>query len=267
MKKIVLLLLVSIAALSVFTVNVFGEVSDFRISVFESKDGAYVEKEKFSDGENLILLEKNADGSYKQKEQLYLMGFWIDDSSGEPETKYMSIIPTTMTIANSNRNIVYGNQAKITFYKTGTETVTYTTKATSAIKGVYTYTIKFKVVDKEEYEAQQAFSVKINSPSSLTAGQDANITATATNNTTSGSAIKTALLIVTLYDESGKMVNYSYAEKNVPSGETIKLGAGFKLPAGSRGYKVQAVVWDGWPDDSDLSKGKPLSDAVTVTVK
>ncbi len=63
------------------------------------------------------------------------------------------------------------------------------------------------------------------------------------------------------------MVNYSYAEKDVPSGEAIKLGAGFKLPAGSRGYKVQAVVWDGWPDDSDLSKGKPLSDAVTITVK
>lgn len=270
MKKIVLMVLVFAAALSVFTVNAFAAVSDFRVSE-KPKSGPVVEKTRFSEGENTIYLEKNPDGSYK-KETIQVAAFWTDDSSGEPEEKNTNVSVLFFNVANSNASAVNGTVAgTITFYDIGEGTITYTTKAympgMEPPMGVgLTYTVEFNVVEKEE-EKPKDFSVKINPPSTLTAGQDANITATATNNTTSGTAIKSALLIVILYDDAGKMVNYSYAEKDVPSGESITLGAGFKLPEGSTGYRVKAVVWDGWPDSSDLSKGKPLSDAVNITVQ
>nr|WP_312577130.1 hypothetical protein [Sedimentibacter sp.] len=268
MKKIILMVLVFAVALSVFAVNAFADVSDFRVSE-TPYSGSKVEKARFSEGENIIYLEKNPDGTYK-RQTIYAESFWTDDSSGVTEEKSSPISMLHFSVVNSNADVVNGTVAgAIHFYTVGEGTVTYTTiefmPGMVPPMGIgHTYTVKFKVVEKEE---EKDFSVAINHPSSLTAGQDANITATATNNTTSGSAIKSALLIVTLYDESGKMVNYSYAEKDVPAGESIALGAGFRLPEGSEGYKVQAVVWDGWPDDSDLSKGKPLSDAVNITVQ
>lgn len=270
MKKVILMVLVFAAALSVFTVNAFADVSDFRVSEIP-RTGSQEEKTRFSEGENIIYLEKTPDGTYK-RQTIYVGSFWTDDSSGESEEKNIGVSILHFSVVNSNSNVINGTVAgAIHFNTVGEGTVTYTTieympGMTPPMGLGHTYTVKFNVVEKEE-EKPKDFSVKINAPVSLTAGQDANITATAANDTTSGSGIKSALLIVILYDDAGKMVNYSYAEKDVPPGEIITLGAGFKLPEGRKGYRVQAAVWDGWPDSSDLSKGKPLSDAVNITVQ
>jgi alpha-glucosidase len=57
------------------------------------------------------------------------------------------------------------------------------------------------------------------------------------------------------------MITYAYSEKEVKIGETINLGAGFKLPKNSLGYKVKIFVWDSWESKN------PISEMTEIEVK
>lgn len=88
-------------------------------------------------------------------------------------------------------------------------------------------------------------------------GSDAEITIQAQNNTNEA---KTAELIVGLYDNEGRFVNYVAAKQNVDSNKTVELTGRIKLPTEGT-YTIRAFVWD------SLETMNPLSEVIEIPVK
>lgn len=55
---------------------------------------------------------------------------------------------------------------------------------------------------------------------------------------------KEAVLIVALYDKSGRMVNVSLLSREFGKESEDTIRAGFRLPDSTDGYMVKAMVWD-----------------------
>lgn len=66
------------------------------------------------------------------------------------------------------------------------------------------------------------------------------------------------VLIVALYDEQQRMVDYSSASVRMAPGGRTTLHAGIKLPDNAAGYRLKAFLWDGW------DTMRPLSDAIEL---
>ncbi len=132
--------------------------------------------------------------------------------------------------------------------------VEYRDEAMNAKLGQARYTVK--AIDEADI-VNEDFEIQIDEPVPV-AGEDLNIKAKATNISDED---KDALLIVGLYDKSNTMVTYAYSEKEVEAGETLNLGAGFKLPENSSGYKVKIFVWDSWESKN------PISDMTEIEVQ
>ncbi|MFC3771550.1 carbohydrate binding domain-containing protein [Paenibacillus sp. GCM10012303] len=72
---------------------------------------------------------------------------------------------------------------------------------------------------------------------------------------------KEAVLIVALYDKSGRMVNVSLLSREFAKESEDTIRAGFRLPDSTDGYTVKAMVWD------DVSTMNPLAPSVTLSGK
>ncbi|MGN9165098.1 hypothetical protein ACTNDY_07380 [Tissierellaceae bacterium HCP3S3_D8] len=116
------------------------------------------------------------------------------------------------------------------------------------------YTVK--AIDEVDI-VNEDFEIQIEKPD-VVAGDDLNIKAIVANISDED---KNALFIAGLYDKSNTMITYAYSEKEIKIGETIDLGAGFKLPENSSGYKVKIFVWDSWESKN------PISDITEIEIK
>jgi len=70
---------------------------------------------------------------------------------------------------------------------------------------------------------------------------------------------KEAVLIVALYDKSGRMVNVSLLSREFGKESEDTIRAGFRLPDSTDGYMVKAMVWN------DVSTMNPLAPSVTLS--
>jgi len=73
-------------------------------------------------------------------------------------------------------------------------------------------------------------------------------------------AAQNCLMIVALYDPTGRMVNYSYLGKQLAAGGSEQFNAGFQSPfsaADAGGYALKAFVWDGLTLQD--TQAKPMS--------
>ncbi|WP_406542649.1 Ig-like domain-containing protein [Clostridium ljungdahlii] len=93
--------------------------------------------------------------------------------------------------------------------------------------------------------------------SSFKLGEDAKISAKAENN--SGKD-QDELLIVALYDESGKFINYICSKQTIKNGYSSILTGIMKLPEEGI-YKLKAFVWD------SIENMNPLSDIIDIPVQ
>lgn len=72
-----------------------------------------------------------------------------------------------------------------------------------------------------------------------------------------GSEAQQELVIVGLFDKDNTMKSVSYISKEIKSGTSENLDAGFKLPSNIDGYKVKVFVWNGTSlEDTNMN---PLS--------
>lgn len=132
--------------------------------------------------------------------------------------------------------------------------VEYRDEEMNAKLGQARYTVK--AIDEADI-INEDFEIQIEKPD-VVAGDDLNIKAIVANISDED---KNALFIAGLYDKSNTMITYAYSEKEVKVGETIDLGAGFKLPENSSGYKVKIFVWDSWESKN------PISDITEIEVQ
>ncbi|SQC01351.1 hypothetical protein [Clostridium tetanomorphum] len=88
-------------------------------------------------------------------------------------------------------------------------------------------------------------------------GTDGKITVQAINNTKEN---KNVSLIVGLFDENEKLLNYVAAKQSIESGKIIELNGMIKLPKEGK-YTVKAFVWD------SLDNMMPLSNIIEIPVK
>ena len=108
------------------------------------------------------------------------------------------------------------------------------------------------------YTAAQQFTVNLlDTPEYFNLGEDADVTAVATNNTDQAQDI---LLVIALYNEQNMMVNYTYSSKSVAPGATERLTSGFRIPEEGN-YQVKAFVWENWESI------KPLSNVAVIPVQ
>jgi len=55
-----------------------------------------------------------------------------------------------------------------------------------------------------------------------------------------------ATIILALYDEDNRVVNYAVASQQISPASVVELEAGFRLPQNIAGHKLKAFVWDSW---------------------
>jgi plastocyanin len=108
------------------------------------------------------------------------------------------------------------------------------------------------------YNAAQQFTVYIlDTPDYFNLGEDADVTAVATNNSDQAQDI---LLVIALYNDQNMMINYTYSAKSVAPGTVERLTSGFRIPAEGN-YQVKAFVWENWESI------KPLSNVAVIPVQ
>lgn len=202
-----------------------------------------------------VILKDRGDGVYSW-ETLMLIGYYNDNSEKEQFVYGNDLV--CEVIGEEGVASWTSMTSRLTIKGTGKVTLKFTTpKHDFLAPETDPYIVTINVVDEDE-ELNEKFDIDIDSSLSISAGEDLNIKATATNRS---KETKNALLIVGLYDKSNTMMNYAYSEKEVKIGETINLGAGFKLPENSSGYNVKVFVWDSWESKN------PISDMTELEVK
>lgn len=202
-----------------------------------------------------VILKDRGDGVYSW-ETLMLIGYYNDNSEKEQFVYGNNLV--CEVIAEEGVASWTSMTSRLTIKDTGKITLKFTTPNHEFLAPeTDPYIVTINVVGEDE-ELNEKFDINIDSPLSISAGEDLNIRATATNGS---KETKNALLIVGLYDKSNTMMTYAYSEKEVKAGETIDLGAGFKLPETSSGYNVKVFVWDSWESKN------PISDMTELEVK
>ena len=219
-----------------------GEEPNFRIRQYTIENGGYVEGEPLP---SEIIMEKDGDN---WKQQIFTAtGFYT--VNGEDK-----VYPTpTLKIEEyegKGEILDITRRKEILIKKPGKAVINF--KVTRSSDGVPVGDNLVTIIAKEPVDSSK-FSVElINLPENLQSGDDVNIVAKAAMPSV-GNDSENALLIVGLYDRNNTMINYSYAEKEVLAGQSVKLGAGFKLPENSSGYKVKIFLWDNWANKNAIS--------------
>ncbi|WP_315116126.1 hypothetical protein [uncultured Clostridium sp.] len=135
--------------------------------------------------------------------------------------------------------------------------------AFAALVSIYNGESVFKALnpqkpDGEKPSEDKEFQIKnLTEVKEFKPGNDAKITVQAINNTEKA---KNAALIVGLFDENGKLVNYVGAEQSIENGKSVEISGIIKLPKEGE-YTVKAFVWD------DLEEMNSLSNVIEKPVK
>ena len=97
---------------------------------------------------------------------------------------------------------------------------------------------------------------KISTETEFVVGEDAKVIIRATNNSTEA---KEVTLIIALYDNNNKLLNYVSSYKNIEAGKIVDLSGSMKVLAD--GKFVKCFVWD------TLEGMNPLSNVITLPIK
>ncbi len=141
-----------------------------------------------------------------------------------------NIVPAGEIIWSSSKEdvAVIGSQGKVTAKKPGEAVITARIKDTE-ISASLVITV-----------AQKEINVEYIGDISLKNGKQVTARVSIENLT---EKISPATLIIALYDNSGRMINYSIISKDLSAKEKLELSAGFLVPdTGS--YSVKAFLWD-----------------------
>lgn len=262
--------------------DVYPEFKDFRISATENSteiDGG----RQFYDGSNMgftLKVKKDASGKYiiqnleNERETFDLRPFCSQDGKqqvpsawtkfkavwtegfGTGECIYIDGYNGTSQINVLWSNIKVVGTGTVKGYVTipessGKTPPTFTNYYYGDMAGTYEFTIN--IVEEEE-EAEKSYAVDIvNKPSDYTEGGDVNIRVRASVTSGTGIQSQPVLVVVGLYDNSERMISYSYVEQTIAPGEERVLAAGFMLPEASAGYEVRVFIWDEWNTPTVLS--------------
>lgn len=97
---------------------------------------------------------------------------------------------------------------------------------------------------------------KISMPDKVKRNQDAKVTIKATNSTENA---KMATLIVVLYDENNKLINYSAVTQNIKPNDSVEMTSLMRVL--ENGQKVKCMLWD------SLDGMMPLSEVIEIAVE
>lgn len=138
-----------------------------------------------------------------------------------------------------------------------------TGRAFAALIDIYNEESMFKALNPQKPDVEKPSENKDFQINNLTntkefkLGTDGKITVQAINNTKED---KNVSLIIGLFDENEKLINYVAAKQSIESGKTIELNGVIKLPKEGK-YTVKAFVWD------SLDNMIPLSNTIEIPVK
>lgn len=106
-------------------------------------------------------------------------------------------------------------------------------------------------IEKPDFKIENMTNVK-----EFKLGTQAKVTIKATNISKEN---KEATLVLGLFDEDNKLVNYGAVDEEIKAKDSVKLNVMLAIPNKGQ-YKVKAFVWD------SLEGMKPLSDAIEIPV-
>ncbi|QXE17570.1 Ig-like domain-containing protein [Clostridium sp. 001] len=149
------------------------------------------------------------------------------------------------TVASVDEN------GKVTAVKAGTATITAVSEDNKDAKAQCTVTVTGNNTPKPIQ------ITNLTKDSSFKLGDDAKVSVKAENN--SGKD-QDESLIVALYDEGGKFINYVCGKQTIKNGDSSILTGIMKLPEEGI-YKLKAFVWD------SLESMNPLSDIIDIPVQ
>ncbi|OAA84561.1 Ig-like domain-containing protein [Clostridium ljungdahlii] len=149
------------------------------------------------------------------------------------------------TVASVDEN------GKVTAVKEGTATITAVSEDNKDAKAQCTVTVT------ENNTPKPIQITNLTKDRSFKLGDDAKVSVKAENNSDKD---KDASLLVALYDEGGKFINYVCGKQTIKNGDSSILTGIMKLPEEGI-YKLKAFVWD------SLENMNPISDIIDISVQ
>lgn len=167
-----------------------------------------------------------------------------------------STVPVNNAIKALSENITSDNKAEVAaaraLYDGLSEAKKTSMKDTTKAKLM---AAEAKVNESSEPALMQI--TNLTSDSTVKLGNDAKVSVKAVNNS---SKVEDAVLIVALYDGSGKSIRYTCGKNAIKAGDSSVLTAKISLPSEGK-YTLKAFVCD------SLENMKPISNIIDITIK